>query len=67
MTAQDRRRQRRTRAAIHEAQIRALKMKKSKRRGTTDLDANMLTLGFRRIAENGLGLAPEEKFARVVA
>lgn len=42
----ERKRARKQRAAIHTAMTEAARMKRSRKKGTTDLDANMMMLGF---------------------
>ena len=56
---------RKVRAEIHEAMLVAAAMKRSKKKGTADLDANMAKQGFRRVGENGQKLPPENKFEPV--
>jgi hypothetical protein len=62
----ERRRVRGVRAEIHEAMEAAAAMKRSKKKGTADLDANILTLGFERISDE-TGIPVEQKFRKVVA
>lgn len=59
-----RKRQRALRARIHAAMAEARRMKRSKRKGTADLDANMLALGFERVGDDG---HVEERFREVTS
>jgi hypothetical protein len=53
------------RAEIHEAMLVAAAMKRSKKKGTGDLDANMEALGFARVTPDGQQFPPENKFNKL--
>jgi hypothetical protein len=60
-----RKRLRRSRAPIHEAIEISVRMKRSKKKGTQDLDANMRANGYTRTNADGYKLPIEQKFARI--
>ena len=64
-TNKSRKRLRTERAAIHRAMDESRKMKRSKKKGTANLDANMVSLGFERIGPDGTGLPVEKKWRQV--
>lgn len=58
----ERKRLRRRRAEIHAAMEQAIRLKKSRKRGTSDLDVNMERLGYRRVKDSG---PVEEKYEKI--